>query len=384
MSLLKIAVAGIFAIPALLVSIVTAPLIAVLSLPSLALLCFQSSEAPQSKKDTANSPTKDHAIISGGSTGIGFSIAQDCVQRGMTQVTIMARTKSKLEAAVQKLEDIKQRVGSKTTISYRSVDVSDAPAVQAVAKELAGTGDHQGGETKYYLFCCAGMAYPGYFEHISHDKFAHCVNVNQLGTIFTVQAFLPHMTHAVIVLTSSLAGQVGVYGYTAYSPTKFALRGFAEVLHAELADNPQVHIQVAFPPDTDTPGFQEEEKTKPKETKLTSEDAGLSKPEDIANQMVKAALAPNPAFLVYFTLEGWMLSALTAGMSPVSTLVDAVTQVSLGGLFRLISLFYLNDWWRIIRQCAQERIDNNQEKPRPSAGDSANNSNSKSSDKKSD
>lgn len=44
-----------------------------------------------------------------------------------------------------------------------------------------------------------------------------------------------------------------------------------------------------------------------------------------------------------------MLSSLTAGMSPVSNLMDAVTQVSLGGLFRFISLFYLNDWWNTIR-----------------------------------
>jgi 3-dehydrosphinganine reductase len=109
-----------------------------------------------------------------------------------------------------------------------------------------------------------------------------------------------------------------------------------------------LNVQIAFPPDTDTPGFEEENKQKPYVTKLISEQGGLASPKDIARRMVTEAIKPNPPFFVYFTFEGWMLSALTAGMSPVSTLGDAVSQVALMSLFRLVSLFYLNDWWRII------------------------------------
>ena len=69
----------------------------------------------------------------------------------------------------------------------------------------------------------------------------------------------------------------------------------------------------------------------------------------VARKMVKAAFSKNPTFLVYFTFEGWMLSNLTAGMSPVSSFVDVLTQVALSGIFRFISLFYLNDWWNSIR-----------------------------------
>lgn len=73
--------------------------------------------------------------------------------------------------------------------------------------------------------------------------------------------------------------------------------------------------------------------------------------------MVRSAFARNPKFQVYFTFEGWMLSNLTAGMSPVSDLGDALSQVVLSGLFRFISLFYLNDFWRIIRQHAGKTND---------------------------
>jgi hypothetical protein len=74
-------------------------------------------------------------------------------------------------------------------------------------------------------------------------------------------------------------------------------------------------------------------------------------PETIstAEIMVASAFAKNPKFQVYFSFEGWMLANLTAGMSPVSNLGDAITQIALSGVFRFISLFYLNDFWRIIR-----------------------------------
>lgn len=49
---------------------------------------------------------------------------------------------------------------------------------------------------------------------------------------------------------------MGIYGYTAYSASKFALRGLAEALQQEvIADN--IHVSMIFPPDTATPGLAE-------------------------------------------------------------------------------------------------------------------------------
>ena len=59
---------------------------------------------------------------------------------------------------------------------------------------------------------------------------------------------------------SSQAGQTGVYGYTAYSASKFALRGLAETLHMEV-NHLGIGVTISFPPDTQTPGFDEESKT---------------------------------------------------------------------------------------------------------------------------
>jgi hypothetical protein len=74
--------------------------------------------------------------------------------------------------------------------------------------------------------------------------------------------------------------------------------------------------------------------------------------------MVDQAFCTNPKFAVYFNFEAWMLTNLTAGMSPVSNMADALAQVALTGLFRFVSLFYLNDWWRIIRNMSQEKNKN--------------------------
>ena len=83
-----------------------------------------------------------------------------------------------------------------------------------------------------------------------------------------------------IVITSSAAGQVGVFGYSAYSPTKYALRGYAEALHAELVPYPNIYVQLAFPADTNTPGYEKEAEMMPPVTKALNESAGLADPNE--------------------------------------------------------------------------------------------------------
>ena len=60
---------------------------------------------------------------------------------------------------------------------------------------------------------------------------------------------------------------MGLFGYTTYSPSKFALRGLAEALRAELSDE-NIGVSIVYPPDTETPMLEEENKIKPEETKL--------------------------------------------------------------------------------------------------------------------
>jgi 3-dehydrosphinganine reductase len=104
-----------------------------------------------------------------------------------------------------------------------------------------------------------------------------------------VRAALPAMRQRKsgrILFISSGAGLMGIFGYSSYSPSKFALRGLAEALRAELrADG--IGVSIAYPPDTDTPMLAEENKTKPEETKKITGVVKTWSAEDVASCIMR-------------------------------------------------------------------------------------------------
>jgi 3-dehydrosphinganine reductase len=347
--MINLIVGGILSLPGLLLHVVTAPVIALLSAPAMIFLVY--SKPKQAKKALSTDPSLKRMIVTGGSSGIGKSIAVAAAKQGIAEVVIIARNKERLEEAKKEIT----QANSSIVVKALSVDVERPESLAEAAKEIF-TKDPTPPKTTH-LFCCAGAAYPQYFQDIPPEEFSKAVHTNQLGSIFTSQAFVPLMTSGSVTFCSSGAGQIGVFGLASYSPTKFALRGYAECLHIELCESP-IYVQVAYPPDTDTPGFAEENKTKPYETKKISEMAGLAKPEDIGGSMLKEALKENPPFNVYFGREGWLVTTLTCGFQPVSTVLDAMAQVSVMSVTRWISLFVLNDWYNMIRTYKRGKANN--------------------------
>ena len=356
--------AGVCLLPSALVLVGSFVVVGILSIPGLALLCYRKPDAvdKNSKKNTA---THRRAIVTGGSSGIGLCVAKYCVQQQLfDELIIIARNQEKLDKALKQLKELQAKSDNPSLkITALSVDISKPEALQKAATQIFGNkkddtnNDNNNEETPSIstsLFCIAGTTYPEYFEKLTPTQFELNVRTNQLGSIYTVHAFLPHMTQGTIVLCSSMAGQVGTFGFTAYSPTKYALRGFAEALQQEVCHRP-IAVCVAYPPDTETPGFEQENLTKPPECHLISEDGGLHQPEEIAKILVDKAMQRYPPFGIYFNFDAWMLCNLTAGMGPVTTLLDALSQVAGMGLFRLISLFYLSEWTRMIRAYAEKK-----------------------------
>jgi 3-dehydrosphinganine reductase len=155
-----------------------------------------------------------------------------------------------------------------------------------------------------------------------------------------------------IVLVSSQAGQVGVYGYTSYCATKFALKGFAESLQMELArDN--IYVTVAYPPDTDTPGFAEENKTKPIETQLINGTSGVLSAEEVAKNII--ASARKGSFSCWFGINGFLLECLTSGAQPITSMLELISQTLTIGLARLIIVGLLNTFYGIAKKTNAER-----------------------------
>nr|CAD7423489.1 unnamed protein product [Timema monikensis] len=117
-----------------------------------------------------------------------------------------------------------------------------------------------------------------------------------------------------------------------------------------------VSVTLALPPDTDTPCFANEEKSKPLETKLISQEAGLMSPEEVASKLVKDAL--DGKFYSTVGFESALLSVVCSGMTPVSSLGEFLLQVLLMGPLRVVSVFYLISFHRIIRKCMKTRDKN--------------------------
>jgi len=198
-------------------------------------------------------------------------------------------------------------------------------------------------------------SHPSALQNADFSLYPWLASVNCFGTVAVTKAFVPHMKEnggGRILITSSGAGQIGLFGYTAYSASKFALRGFAESLAMEYNEQDNIFVSVAYPPNTDTPGFEEENKDKPKETRMMEDEAGLYQASVVAKGIVDGVCGGRHC--IYWGVEGWMLATVTCGMGPCDTFLDFLSQIFLTGLLRLIGLFYLMGFRRIVKKVRKE------------------------------
>ena len=222
------------------------------------------------------------SIVIGGSEGIGAAVALQLVERG-DDVVIASRSQAKLDAALAQCEDVRQTPDQ--LIAMRELDVTDADALSQIVDALVaevGTPD--------LVINTAGYARPGWLHELPSDDIRGMVDVNLLGTVHVARAFVPHLVEAgsgKLVLTSSMAGLAGVFGYTVYSATKFGVIGFAEALRREIAPS-GVSVHVLAPPNTLTPGFDTENQFKPAEVLAAEEKASTMTAAAVAADLLKA------------------------------------------------------------------------------------------------
>jgi 3-dehydrosphinganine reductase len=219
-------------------------------------------------------------FITGGSSGIGLATAKLLAEKG-ANVAIFARRQEVLQQAVKEIAAGAPRAEHKSY--YAVLDVSKHDEVNSVLQKAVdefGVPD--------VLINCAGRAKPARFGDISYQQFDETIQVDLYGAWNTCAFLVPLMKKrgGYIVNVSSIVGFVGVYGYTDYAAAKFGIMGFSEALRSELKPC-GVTVSVLCPPDTDTPGFAEENKTKPPETKVVSAAASVLKPEAVAASLLK-------------------------------------------------------------------------------------------------
>lgn len=169
-----------------------------------------------------------HVIITGGSSGIGLSLAKQLFVKGY-HVSIIARDYNKLANAII---EIKANLNSfDNEVSYFIADVSNREQLEgAIDLSIEKFGKPE------LVISSAGIAETNYFTKLNIDQFERSMQINYFGTLYLTKYVVNKMSDSNndrVVLISSLAGVTGIYGYSCSGPTKFAIRGLAESLRLE-------------------------------------------------------------------------------------------------------------------------------------------------------
>jgi 3-dehydrosphinganine reductase len=222
-------------------------------------------------------------LITGGSSGIGLALARILVRQG-NNIYLVARRKGLLEESVSELKTMVQLPNQ--TVEGIQTDVADWGQVQAMACQLLNAGI-----VPDLMINSAGVVQPGYVQDLTIEHFHWMMDINYHGTVQVIQAFLPEMMQrksGYIINIASGGGLIGIFGYTGYCGSKFAVRGFSDSLRWELAPY-KIGVSVVYPSDTETPQLEYDIQHKPAETKALTETAGRMTADKSAKDILEAA-----------------------------------------------------------------------------------------------
>ena len=162
-------------------------------------------------------------FITGCSSGFGQAFAQAVIEHGEQLVDTGIN--------IEEIELLAS--GQPDSVRVMALDVTDAEQVQATVKaalDAFGQIDVLVNNASYGLF--------GAFEELSEEQIRQQMEVNLFGAMNVTRAVLPFMRaqrSGHLVQMSSVSGQIGSIGFSAYQASKFALEGWSEALSKEIA-----------------------------------------------------------------------------------------------------------------------------------------------------
>jgi NAD(P)-dependent dehydrogenase (short-subunit alcohol dehydrogenase family) len=178
------------------------------------------------------------ALITGGTTGIGFATAQEFLSEG-ARVMITGANPGNLEAARQSLG-----TGAVAILADASSVAAQSPLAEAVQKEFGHVD---------VLFCNAGIAEMRPLEAWDEAAFDRSINTNFKGTFFLIQRLLPLFANpASIVLNGSVNAHIGMPNSSVYAATKAAMISLGRILSGELISR-GIRLNTISPGPIETP-----------------------------------------------------------------------------------------------------------------------------------
>jgi 3-dehydrosphinganine reductase len=195
---------------------------------------------------------KKTALITGGSSGLGYIFAEELGTQGY-KIIILARDPEKIDKSTTALKE--KGIEARGIICDISNEEQLKNAFEAVKSEEKNID---------FLILNAGMVIPQLLSDYKETSLIRKqIDTNLTGSILTAWQFEPLLQRgSKILITSSGFGIMGAAGYTLYCATKAGLINFGEALRRELLCK-GINVYVSCPGDMDTPQFHEEIRTSP-------------------------------------------------------------------------------------------------------------------------
>ncbi|MES2354069.1 MAG: SDR family oxidoreductase [Pseudomonadota bacterium] len=180
------------------------------------------------------------ALITGGNSGIGLATAKLFREHG-ANVVITGRDATTLEEARKTLGD------DTLAVLSDAGKLDDIELLMQRVKEQFGRLD--------VLFVNAAIARPAPFDVVTETEFDETVGINFKGAYFIIQKALPLLAKgSSVIVTTSIANQVGAANFGVYAACKAALCSLVKTLSVELISR-GIRVNAVSPGPIDTPGF---------------------------------------------------------------------------------------------------------------------------------
>jgi NAD(P)-dependent dehydrogenase (short-subunit alcohol dehydrogenase family) len=178
-------------------------------------------------------------LITGAASGIGRATALALAARG-AELYLTDRDEVGLAQTVADARALGAQVPA-----HRALDISDYDQVAAFGADI-----HAAHSAMDVVMNIAGVSAWGTVDQLTHQHWRSMIDVNLMGPIHVIETFLPPMVEARrgghLVNVSSAAGIVALPWHSAYSASKYGLRGLSEVLRFDLARH-RIGVSVVVP-----------------------------------------------------------------------------------------------------------------------------------------
>ena len=280
-------------------------------------------------------------VITGGTQGLGRALARAVHARG-AHVTMLARGQIEGNEAVKELRTQEQN----GQVTFVRADVTN----ESELREVLGKVEEE--RSIDVIITCAGKAWVGHAGDLKGDVYRKSMELNYFGTVNAVLAVLPSFkkkNKGDIILISSGLALCAYTGYSAYAPTKHAIRAFGDTLRNELCAT-GIRIFQAYPPGFYSPGFDEENKMKPLDTKEIENGEPIHRAEDVATCILDSYNRGDyHSSCGNFGIN--ILTRLASGLNPRNNLI---ADIFLLPVLAIVGKVYLYIWDSTVRKVQKQ------------------------------